>query len=239
METLLEIKDLSYNVKEREILKSITLTIKKGEIHSIVGVNGSGKTTLSSVLMGLQGYKPKSGKIIFLGKDITNLTVTERAQAGITLAWQNPAVFEGVSVNDYLSINSKEPEKVLNLVGLNSSYLHRKLNEKLSGGERKRIELASAISMEPQLIILDEPDSGIDMASINRIRNIMSKFKESGGSVILITHNEKIASYGDIASLMCKGKIVKEGSPKEVTRYFKEFCKRCDHVGEIDEETLK
>jgi len=238
---LLRLKNLNYRVREKEILKGLDLKVRKNEIHSIVGVNGTGKTTLASIIMGISDYKPTSGKIIFDGKDITNFSITERAKLGITLAWQFPADFEGITVRQYLTLRKGgvSPDKCLKLVGLNPDiYLHRTVDENLSGGERKRIELASAFSIRPKLVILDEPDSGIDMASIGAIRNVIRNFKGNGTSVILITHNEKIAKIGDIVSLLCSGEVVKEGSSDEVTKFFKKYCKGCNHVGKLDKEVL-
>lgn len=238
---LLEIKDVNYKVGDKKILRGVNLKIRNDEIHSIVGVNGTGKTTLASMIMGISDYKPTSGRIIFDGKDITKFSVTERAKLGITLAWQFPANFEGITVGEYLSLKKGgvPPDKCLKLVGLNPDiYLQRTVDENLSGGERKRIELASAFSINPKLVILDEPDSGIDMASIDAIRNVIKNFKSNGTSVILITHNERIAKIGDIVSLMCSGEIVKEGTSDEVTKFFKKYCKGCNHIGKIDKEVL-
>ena len=239
---MLELKDVHYSVERKEILRGINLVIGEGKIHSIIGVNGTGKTTLAAVLMGLNGYKPSRGEVLFNGKNITNFPTTERAKLGITLAWQIPANFEGITVREYLSIkkNSVEPKKALKLVGLNPDlYLDRTVDENLSGGERKRIELASVFSIKPKLVVLDEPDSGIDMASISAIKKMIKSFKKMGASILLITHSERMAKIGDSVALLCNGKIVKEGDVKEVTEFFKKHCKECDHIGEIEEEILK
>jgi len=239
---ILAIKNLHFKVGNKEILKGVNLSIKEGEIRSIIGVNGTGKTTLAAIIMGLEGYRPSKGKIFFQGKDITNLSVTERAKLGITLAWQSPATFEGITVSEYLSIGESKNNagKHLKFVGLNPNlYLDRVVDENLSGGERKRIELASVFSIRPKIVILDEPDSGIDMASINAIRNVIRSFKKIGTSTVLITHNEGMAKIGDKISLLCNGEVLKEGTTEEVTKFFKKNCKVCDHIGEIDEEVLK
>lgn len=240
MNTLLELKNIHYSVEEKEILKGINLKTKSGEIVSIIGVNGTGKTTLAAVIMGLNGYKPDKGSIIFNGRDITNLSTTERAKLGITLAWQIPASFEGITVREYLSISKDaDPERYIKIVGLNPNfYLDRTVDENLSGGERKRIELASVLSMKPKLVILDEPDSGIDMASINAIKRVIRNLRKEGSSIILITHSEPMAKIGDKLALLCDEKIIKEGSPKEVTEFFRKYCEECDHIGVIDEEIL-
>ena len=239
---MLELRDVHYGTGDKEILKGIDLVIGESRIQSIIGVNGTGKTTLAAIIMGLNGYRPHRGRIFFKGRDITDLSITERAKLGITLAWQIPASFEGITVKEYLSIkkNFTAPEKALKLVGLNPNlYLNRVVDENLSGGERKRIELASVFSVKPKLVILDEPDSGIDMASITAIKKVIKNFKKMGTSVLLITHSERMAKVGDAVSLLCDGKIVKEGNVKEVTEFFRKYCRECDHIGEIEEEILK
>ncbi len=239
---ILEVKNLHSKVGDKEILKGVNLSIEKGEIRSIIGVNGTGKTTLAAIIMGLEGYNPSNGGIFFEGKDITNISLTERAKRGITLAWQSPARFEGITVREYLSIGASknDVENFLKFVGLAPNlYLNRVVDEKLSGGERKRIELASVFSIRPKVVILDEPDSGIDMASIHAIINVIRKFKKMGTATLLITHNEEMAKIGDKVSLLCDGKVLKEGETEEVIKFFKQNCKICNHIGQIDEELLK
>ncbi len=239
---ILEIKNLQFKVGNKEIFKDLNLFIRKGEIRSIIGVNGTGKTTLAAMIMGLEGYRPSNGNIFFDGNEITNFSVTKRAKLGITLAWQSPAIFEGITVREYLSISASNnsPEDLLKFVGLTPGlYLDRVVDENLSGGERKRVELASVFSIRPKIVILDEPDSGIDMASINAIRNVIMSFKKLGTSTVLITHNEEMAKIGDKASLLCNGEVLKEGTQEEVVKFFKKHCQVCDHIGEIDEEVLK
>ena len=162
----------------KKILRGINLEVGDREIHSIIGANGAGKSTLAYTLMGLQGYEHEEGNIIFNGEDVAALSITERARKGITLAWQEPARFEGLKVRDYLAIGAKgnggitekEIKEALRKVDLKpEKYLNREVGEALSGGERKRIELASIITMKPKLAILDEPDSGIDVVSLKEI----------------------------------------------------------------------
>lgn len=177
-----------------------------------------------------------SGEIIFSGRLINDLSIHERARLGITMAWQEPVRFEGICVADYLNINKAKktnPAHYLEMVGLEPSlYLDRMVDKSLSGGERKRIELASVLSLSPKFAILDEPDSGIDMLSTKDIINVINAFKENGSSVLLITHREEIALIADRASQICQGKIVLSGSPKEVSEYYKSRrCLLCD--GEI------
>ncbi|MCD6245682.1 ABC transporter ATP-binding protein [candidate division WOR-3 bacterium] len=238
---IFRIEDLHFEKGGKEILKGVNLAVKKNSIHTIIGVNGTGKTTLASLIMGLEGYIVKSGKILFEGEDISKLSITERAKKGITLGWQIPTSFEGITVREYLNINNKDlkPEESLQLVGLNpTKYLPRLVNEELSGGERKRIELSSILSMKPKFAVLDEPDSGIDINSIHYIKKALLKLLEMGSTVLIISHNEFIADFSDKVSLLCGGQIIKEGKNKEVIDYFKNHCMSCEHVGVVDKGEL-
>lgn len=229
---LLEIRDIVYKVNEKEILSGLSLSIESGEVHALLGTNGTGKSTLGYLIMGCGGYKPTSGEIVFEGKVVNDLKIHERAELGITMAWQEPVRFEGISVKDYLTLKNKEanPSFYLELVGLQSEfYLQRMVDKSLSGGERKRIELASILALNPRLAVLDEPDSGIDMLSTQDIINVINVFKKNGSSVLLITHREEIAMIADRASLLCWGKIVCSGDPEKVAEYYKSRkCLTCD-----------
>jgi Fe-S cluster assembly ATP-binding protein len=221
---LLEIKDLTYRVKDKEIFSGFSLSIKPREVHAILGTNGSGKSTLAYLVMGCESYVPVTGEILFNGRSINGLKLHERARLGITLAWQEPVRFEGISVRDYLTLTDREadPSRYLEMVGLAPElYLNRMMDRTLSGGERKRIELASIIALEPMLAILDEPDSGIDMLSIQDIINVINVLKKNGAAVLLITHREEIAKIADSASQICGGKIVCSGAPGKVAEFYK------------------
>ena len=199
---LLEIKDITYRVKEKEIFSGLSLAVDPGEVHAIIGKNGTGKSTLAYLIMGCEGYIPTTGEILFDEKTINSMKLHERAKLGITMAWQEPVRFEGISVRDYLTLGNKEidPYKYLEMAGLHPDlYLNRIMDRTLSGGERKRIELASVAALDPRLVILDEPDSGIDMLSIQDILNVITEFREHGASVLLITHREEIANIADRA----------------------------------------
>jgi len=224
---MLTVKDLVLEREGRRILHGVNLAVNEGEIHAIIGPNGSGKSTLAYALMGCRGYEPTEGNIIFNDTDITKLSITERAKIGITLAWQEPARFEGLTVNDYLSLGKKNGVKeALEMVNLNPErYLNRSI-ETLSGGERKRIELASIVTLKPKLAILDEPDSGIDFVSLNDLLELMIELKKDT-TVLLITHREEVAAISDRATLLCDGYVVKDGTPSEVTKYFRDVCKVC------------
>ena len=232
---LLEITGLTYRAHEKEILSNLVFSMEAGEIHALLGTNGTGKSTLAYLIMGCEAYRPSSGEIRFEGRIINDLKIHERAAIGITMAWQEPVRFEGISVRDYLTLINKgtDPSQYLDMVGLSPElYLERMVDKCLSGGERKRIELASILALQPKLAILDEPDSGIDMLSTQDIINVITLFKQHGSSVLLITHREEIALIADRASQICRGGIVYSGSPREVAEYYKSRkCLVCD--GEV------
>ncbi|MBN1347785.1 ABC transporter ATP-binding protein [candidate division KSB1 bacterium] len=240
---MLTLNHIRYEINSVPILKDINLHIKRGEIHAILGQNGTGKTTLGSILMGLGGYAPITGKILLNGKDITNLSITERAQRGITLGWQRPVSFEGVTVENYMQLSARKSQidykDALEKVGLDPNrYLYRTLDNKLSGGERKRIELAAILAMNPKIAILDEPDSGIDVISLERIANVIRQIHKAGSTVILITHREEIANIASRASSLCAGIILKTGEPGDIISFYRNHCKECDHVNVVRKEEL-
>jgi Fe-S cluster assembly ATP-binding protein len=229
---MLRLKDIAYAVEGKTILSGLSLSIASGEVHALLGTNGTGKSTLAYLVMGCGRYKPTSGEILFDGKVINDLKIHERAKLGMTMAWQEPVRFEGISVRDYLALGQKDPDpsQYLEMVGLSPElYLGRMVDKCLSGGERKRIELASVLALHPKLAILDEPDSGIDMLSTQDIVNVINAFKEHGSSVLLITHREEIVIIADKASQICNGKVVCSGSPAQVAEYYKaRKCLICD-----------
>lgn len=233
--TLLDIRGLTFAVDRHPILDRLDMAIQVGEIHALLGANGSGKTTLAYVLMGCEGYGPSTGTVLFNSTDLLPLKMHERAKLGLTLAWQEPARFEGLTVREYLALGKAEgdPAQALRQVGLDPDrYLTRRVDKALSGGERHRIELASVLSMKPKLAILDEPAAGIDMLSINHIIDIIRALKEGRGSVLLITHQEEVALIADRASQLCAGHIIFSGGPREAVDHFRgRACVRCD--GEV------
>jgi Fe-S cluster assembly ATP-binding protein len=232
---LLDIHNLTFEVDRHSILDRLDLAIESQEIHALLGTNGSGKTTLAYVLMGCESYAPSAGTVLFDGTALLPMKMYERARLGLTLAWQEPARFEGVTVREYLTLGKPDcdPEPALRQVGLAPErYLTRRMDKALSGGERHRIELASVLSMKPKLAILDEPAAGIDMLSINHIIDIIRALKAGGGSVLLITHQEEVALIADRASQLCAGRIIFSGSPREAVDHFRgRTCVRCD--GEV------
>lgn len=238
---MLKTENLFLEKDGRQILNAINLAITKGEIHALLGRNGTGKSSLAYALMGCKDYQPTSGRIIFEGKDITKMPIWKRAKLGITLAWQEPVRFDGLTVREYLKCRNKDTnvKVLLSVVGLSDEYLDRMVDNKLSGGERKRIELASVLAVQPKLAILDEIDSGIDAPSLPYIRKTLRKIKENGVSVLLVTHSEDTLDIADRASLMCAGRILKTAKPEIVKKYFKQQCKPCEHPDKIDWKELK
>jgi Fe-S cluster assembly ATP-binding protein len=231
---MLQIENLKLILDGKPIIDELSLHVEKEEILAVLGVNGTGKTTLAYLIMGVN-YLPDDGKIIFEGKDITKYSISQRAKMGITLAWQEPARFEGLSVREYLGLGNRlkmgEIEDYLWAVGLPpSQFLNRSVDASLSGGERKRVELASVLAMKPKLAILDEVDSGIDVVSLPHIVNGIVKMKSLGSSVLLITHSEDTVEIADKVSVMCAGKVYKTGPPKEMCQWFKQNCQVCGHI---------
>ncbi|HEX74732.1 MAG TPA: ATP-binding cassette domain-containing protein [Dehalococcoidia bacterium] len=231
---MLQIKSLKLTLDDKPIIDDLNLHVEKGEIHAILGTNGTGKTTLAYLIMGVD-YLPDDGKVIFEGEDITRYPISQRANIGITLAWQEPARFEGFTIREYLELTNElkigEIEDCLWAVGLPpSQFFNRAVDASLSGGERRRVELASVLAMKPKLAILDEVDSGIDVVSLPHIINGIVKMKSLGSSVLLITHNEDAVEMANRASVLCAGKILKTGSPKEMCQWFRQNCQVCDHI---------
>lgn len=238
---MLKIENLSLEKDGRRILKKINLAVSKGEIHILLGRNGTGKTSLTYAIIGCSGYQPDEGKIIFEGNEITHLPIWQRAKLGITLAWQEPVRFEGLTVREYLQCRNRNANTkgLLSMVGLSPDYLDRMVDDSLSGGERKRVELASVWSIHPKLAILDEIDSGIDILSLPYIKKAVKKMRENGTSILLITHNEDTLSIADRASLICAGEIIKTARPEAVKKYFRKHCKPCKHMFEVDWKQLE
>ena len=219
---MLELKNICFTRDNKKILDNITLKIEDGKFVAITGPNGSGKSTLVKIIMGIE--KPDSGKIIFNGKDITNMKTNERANLGISFAFQQPVKFKGITVYDLLKIAArKDISKVeaceyLSKVGLCAKeYVDREVNNSLSGGELKRIEIATVALRKTKLTIFDEPESGIDLWSFNNLIEIFENMNEIiKGTTIIISHQEKILKIADEIILMKSGKIDKIGTSKEI-----------------------
>jgi len=235
---MLEVENLQLVLNGKSIINDLSLHVNKGEIHGVLGENGTGKTTIAYLIMGVNNYKPTAGRMIFEGQDIADLSVSQRAKKGISLAWQEPARIEGLRVRDYLKLSGnnfgiEQVEYYLRIVGMEpAKYLDRDIDNTLSGGERKRIELASVLAMQPKLAILDEPDSGIDIISLPFILNGIVEMNKQGSSVLLISHSEKSVEIAHRVSVLCAGKILKTGAPAEMSQWFKDNCRKCPHINE-------
>ena len=234
--SLLQVQDLSLSIEGVPILSGVSLEVEEAQIHCVVGPNGAGKSTLAYSIMGLSGYRPDSGRVVFAGRDITDLPVDERARAGLSLAWQEPARFAGLSVRNFLAAGAveKSPERLaraLDRVALDpAQYLDRAVDRSLSGGERKRIELASILTMEPRLVVMDEPDSGIDIAALDKIFELLGELKAQGTSVLLVTHSSAVLQHADVGTLMCSGRVVDRADADKIGDYFITRCVPCpDH----------
>ena len=229
---LLELRHISLRLNGRPVLQDVELSLYPGEIHALLGANGSGKSSLAYCIMGCGGYRPENGEMLFDERYIAELPIHVRARLGISLAWQEPARFEGLTVAEYLALGStgSSAAECLDRVGLPANeYLSRMVDKTLSGGERKRVELAALLAMGPKLAILDEPTAGVDMLSLGEIISVIESFRETGSAVLLITHQEELAAHADRASQLCGGRIVFGGSPEEVVAHYKaRLCRRCD-----------
>jgi Fe-S cluster assembly ATP-binding protein len=232
---ILEIRNLRLQLDGQKILDNVNIEFWEGHVHAVIGPNGAGKSTLASTIMGLDGYQGYDGDILFNGQSIRGKSVDERARLGITLAWQEPARFEGLSVRDFILCGAREKsgdvvEKVLTDVGLETDrYVTRAVDRTLSGGERKKVELAGILAMRPPIAMLDEPDSGIDIESITRIFEAVYLLKEGGTTVILITHSLAVLERAEHAFLMCNGRVVNKGTVDKIRPYFENKCIPCDH----------
>ncbi|MDA8271238.1 MAG: Fe-S cluster assembly ATPase SufC [Actinomycetota bacterium] len=230
METsLFEIKDLHVAAGEQEILKGLSLTIKKGEVHAIMGPNGSGKSTLANTLLGNPDYEVTSGSILFHGEDITSWSTDARAKAGVFLAFQYPQEIAGVSIIQFLrqAVSARKADDVsaieirfsimewMGKLGMDPSFAQRYLNEGFSGGEKKRNEILQMAMLEPEIAILDETDSGLDIDALRVVARGVNEVKKENSDlgIVLITHYQRILDElaPDFVHIMINGKIVASG----------------------------
>ena len=223
MEVLrLELQNIVFERDNKKILDNINLKINTNKFIAITGPNGSGKSTLVKIIMGIE--KPDSGKIIFDGKDITNLAINERANLGIAFAFQQPVKFKGITVYDLLKIASKkdinkiEACNILSKVGLCAKeYVDREVNNSLSGGELKRIEIATVALRQSKLTIFDEPEAGIDLWSFGNLIEVFEDMRNLiKGTTLIISHQERILDIADEVILMKSGKIDQIGTSKDI-----------------------
>jgi len=238
---MLEIKDLKVNIEDKEILKGINLKVKAGEVHAIMGPNGSGKSTLASALAGRDYFNITGGKILYEGKDLTELSPEDRAREGIFLGFQYPVEIPGVSMVNFLrtAINSmrkyreqeplpagdflklmREKKKV---VEIDSDLTNRSVNEGFSGGEKKKNEIFQMALLEPRLAILDETDSGLDIDALRIVSNGVNNLRSTENATIVITHYQRLLDYivPDVVHVLYKGRIVKSGD-KSLARELEE-----------------
>lgn len=219
---ILELKNICFERENRKILNNINLSLELGKFIAITGPNGSGKSTLVKIIMGIE--KPDSGEIIFNGKNITKLTIDERAKLGISFAFQQPVKFKGLTVYDLLKISAKkdiskkEACEVLSKVGLCAKeYVDREVNGSLSGGELKRIEIATVALRGATLTIFDEPEAGIDLWSFNNLIDVFENMSNIiKGTTIIISHQERILNIADEVILMKSGQIEEIGSSNQI-----------------------
>ena len=225
---MIELKNISYKVKDngetKIILNNVSCVFSPSCLTAITGHNGSGKSTLTKIIMGI--IKPTSGKVLFNGKDITNLTVDERARLGINYAFQQPIAFKGITIKELIDIATGEQNKVptaceyLSKVGLCAKeYINRDFDKTLSGGEQKRIELALALAKNGECLIFDEPEAGIDLWSFERLTEIFNKNKCN----IVVSHQEKLLNMADKILVMEAGRIKEYGAATDVLGKIKTF----------------
>lgn len=232
----LVIKNLKVNVEDNEILKGVNLTIRQGEIHAIMGPNGTGKSTLAYALMGHPSYEIKGGQALFKGKDILELKPDERSRLGLFLAFQYPVAIPGVTVANFLrtALNSHwkaaNPENKgisipqfrtllkdrMDLLKMDHSFAGRYLNDGFSGGEKKRAEILQMATLKPEIAILDETDSGLDIDALRIVSEGVNALRGSEFGAVVITHYQRILNYitPDFVHIMLDGRIVESGGPE-------------------------
>ncbi|MGM8211988.1 Fe-S cluster assembly ATPase SufC [Virgibacillus sp. W0430] len=232
-ETTLEIKNLHVSIEGNEILKGINLTIKSGEFHAVMGPNGTGKSTLASAIMGHPKFEITEGSVHLNGEDVLEMEVDERARAGLFLAMQYPSEISGVTTSDFLrsSINArreegneislmkfiKEMDSTLDELEIDQNMAQRYLNEGFSGGEKKRNEILQLMMLKPEIAILDEIDSGLDIDALKIVADGVNKIREEENlGCLIITHYQRLLNYitPDYVHVIMQGRIVKSGGPE-------------------------
>ncbi|HSZ12661.1 MAG TPA: Fe-S cluster assembly ATPase SufC [Solirubrobacteraceae bacterium] len=239
----LEIKDLHVRIEEREILRGVDLEINRGEIHALMGPNGSGKSTLANTLLGHPAYEVTQGSIVFKGEDLTEAEPHDRAKAGLFLAFQYPVSIPGVSVANFLrmAINAKRDgaggdpinvkefrtqlQHAIELLDVDKAFTSRHLNDGFSGGEKKRAEILQMAMLKPDIAILDETDSGLDIDALRTVAEGVDRLHtEQGLGALIITHYQRILHYikPQFVHIMLDGRIVLEGGVELVERLERE-----------------
>ena len=232
----LEIKNLHVSVEDKEILKGLNLTVEKGRIHALMGPNGSGKSTLANVIMGHPALEVTEGTISWDGEDITDADPDERAQLGLFMAFQYPVAIPGVAVSKYLRMilnaqreaRGEQPLKIkdfaaqareaMDLANIPQDFSSRYLNDGFSGGEKKRMELLQLALLKPQIAVLDETDSGLDIDALRTVADGLNKFAGPDMGALVITHYQRLLHMvePDVVHVMFEGRIVKEGGKELV-----------------------
>lgn len=223
---MLELKDISFQVgdsasTQKEIIKNINLTIDDHKFVAITGPNGGGKSTLARLIMGIE--KPTSGRIYFNGTDITDMSISERANLGISFAFQQPVRFKGIKVKDLITLaagnnlSASGACDFLSKVGLCArDYINRDVDASLSGGELKRIEIATIIARNTPLSVFDEPEAGIDLWSFNNLIKVFEELHDQEKSLIIISHQERILNIADEIIVIADGSLKSQGPKEEI-----------------------
>ncbi len=243
---LLEINDLTVEVSGRIVLEDVDLRIEKGETHILFGPNGSGKSSLIMTILGFPAYKVISGEIIFKGKNIIDLPINERVNLGISVAFQNPPAIRGVKLGDILNHSIKDEctiDSILERINFPREFLRRDVNLGFSGGEIKKSEILQAIVQGGDLLLLDEPDSGVDVENLRLLGELINEMLK-GRSGLIITHQGHILRFidADIAHVMLKGTIVCSGRPTRILSQIMSegygWCMKCPRRKKIRENMI-
>lgn len=234
---MLELRNISFDVADNKkkvgILKDVSVTLEDNKFIVVTGPNGGGKSTLAKIIAGIE--KPTAGQILWNGEDITQLSVTERAKLGISYAFQQPVRFKGITVYDLIQlatgrqISTEEACQYLSEVGLCArDYIKREVNASLSGGELKRIEIATVMARNTKMTIFDEPEAGIDLWSFQKLIGVFEKMHESvHGSILIISHQERILNIADEIIMIADGQVVSKGTKELILPEIFKATKGC------------